>query len=287
MRVLNILRGNASYILKKTTLVMSGILSVLGVIELFFSFENIFSQNLNGLIGLVSTLIILWLSIGISVSIYVYFKKKTVLLTFNNGHTVNGIYDDILNLSSDKLINVVVPVNRCFDTIVDNVLISENTLHGKLFNKFYENNIFTQEGLNNEIQKKLNRLKLDIEGLQQSEKNRGNRKRYPVGTIVEVRVGNINYFMVGLTKFDSDLHASISEKEYLDMLFEIFQYITIHSQGFATYIPLIGGGHSSAYKNGQHILEFMVKFIQLNQDMINCDINIVVNETSRDIISIL
>ena len=34
-----------------------------------------------------------------------------------------------------KNVVIAIPVNRCFDTIVNDKLISSNTLHGKVINK--------------------------------------------------------------------------------------------------------------------------------------------------------
>ena len=38
----------------------------------------------------------------------------------------------------DERRNIVVSVNRCFDTIVDNDLISDRTQHGRVMNDLYE-----------------------------------------------------------------------------------------------------------------------------------------------------
>lgn len=287
MKFLMRLKTNWRYIYKKSLTIVSSVLSTIGVLSAIYSFDGIYNRDLQGILNLLVSLLGFIMVVVAFVVIYVIFKKKSILLPLNENHSVYGIYGDILNLNKQNIINVVIPVNRCFDTIVDNQLISENTLHGKLLKKIYKEKHYTEIELNNMIQAELGARNERFVQLNESVKKAGNLRRFPTGTIVTIRIDNINYFLLGFTELDSDLHASISKQEYLESLVAIFNYIEIHSQGFSTYIPLIGGGHSSAYKDGQSILDFLVKFIQLNKDMINCDINIVVNESSRDSISIL
>ena len=123
--------------------------------------------------------------------------------------------------------------------------------------------------------------------LDKSKKPAGNLYRYPAGTIIEIHDGHLRYWLVAFTKFDSDLHASVTKSEYLSCMLSILNYAKKKSQGFPIYLPLIGGGHSSAYQNEQEILTFMIEWFKLNKDEVNCDINIVVDGRARDRISIL
>ena len=88
------------------------------------------------------------------------YKSKSILTTervtiFNaeNNHHVYAEYGDLFaNNGSSK--NVVITANRCFDTIVDNDLISETTIHGLAINKICTNG-YTPEMLNDALQKNL------------------------------------------------------------------------------------------------------------------------------------
>lgn len=179
--------------------------------------------------------------------------------------------------------NIIIPVNRCFDINVNNNLVSEDTLHGQLLKKISDENI----NIDQEFDKQLRNLDLSPEILDKSKKPAGNLYRYPAGTIIEIHDGHLRYWLVAFTKFDSDLHASVTKSEYLSCMLSILNYAKKKSQGFPIYLPLIGGGHSSAYQNEQEILTFMIEWFKLNKDEVNCDINIVVDGRARDRISIL
>ncbi|TCD46746.1 hypothetical protein D3X11_00280 [Streptococcus sp. X16XC17] len=197
------------------------------------------------------------------------------------------MFGNTLQLQDISRYNVIIPVNRCFDTVVDNDLISENTLHGKLLKLLYEQGRFTEQCLDEYIQDELYKRGCEFELLDTKKKSKGNLRRYKEGSIVELTVENVNYFLVGFSKFDSDLHASVSQKEYSDSMSAILEYIDKRSQVFLTYLPLIGGGHLSAYADEQVLLDFMLKLFQLNEEKINCNINIVLPEQARSRVSIL
>lgn len=227
--------------------------------------------------------ILLYVMVLLLVCLKMIRKKKIVVKNFNNNHSLSVLYGDILNNKKNEQKNVIIPVNRCFDTNVNNNLISENTLHGQLFKKIFDKNI----NIDQEIDKQLGNLELFSEVLDKSEKPDGKLQRYPAGTIVEIHDGHLRYWLVAFTKFDSDLHASVTKSEYLSCILSILDYAKKKSQGFPIYLPLIGGGHSSAYQNEQEILTFMIEWFKLNKDEVNCDINIVVDGRARDRISIL
>lgn len=281
---------NKKYIWKKSKAIIISVLSFFGLVSPFFSLEDIFNKDRNNFLQEIVHFSFILLFIGflifIAVTVYTLIKQKVVICKFHNNHELSVSFGDILNLPTEGKRNIIIPVNRCFDTIVDNELISENTLHGKVLKVLYADNIFNQQELNKQIQDQLNEMG-DIAILNKAAKNKGNSYQYPAGTIVEISDKEIRYFLVGFSKFDSDLHASVSKREYLNSMNSILEYIEKKSQGFPTYLPLIGAGHSSAYQDEQTLLEFMLKMIQLNQNMVNCDINIVIDEQARDRISIL
>ena len=107
-------------------------------------------------------------------------------------------------------------------------------------------------------------------------------KRFPFGTIVRVDVNkNITYFLIALTEFNSDLHATIKRENYIVTLQRLIEYISTRSQGYPTVMPIIGGGLPEISDSELTMLELMIKLINLNKDKINCDIHIVVRESGK------
>lgn len=103
---------------------------------------------------------------------------------------------------------IVVSVNRCFDTIIDDHLVSHNTQHGQVFQKLYDSQKFTPDSLNRTISDFLRRDTV-YEDLTVEIKPEGNRKRYIVGTTVNLQIDdNLSYYLLGLSYFDEHWNNS-------------------------------------------------------------------------------
>ncbi|MFI3886908.1 macro domain-containing protein [Streptococcus parauberis] len=282
---------NKTFIINKTYSITKSILSIFAFFASIFSFDDFVNRDksnlLQNLFSFFLFVFILIVILFLIFSIYALFINKRKITDFSNNHSLIVMFGDIFRLPKNDSINVIIPVNRCFDTIVDDELISNNTLHGIFLKKLFCESNFNQETLNSHIQNNLKKSDFDYEVLEEKDKKKGNLKRYQLGTVVEIKSSNVNYFLVGLSKFDYNLHAMVNEKEYLFCMSEILEYIEKHSQGYKTYIPLIGAGHSAIYQDEQMLLEFMLKLIQLNKRKVNCDITIVLSEKSKSRISIL
>ena len=182
----------------------------------------------------------------------------------------------------------MIPVNRCFDTIIDDDLISSNTLHGIAMKRLYADGTFTKETLNDKIKEYLKDRKIKPEKtLNKISKRSGNLERYPVGTVAEVNVSEkVNYFFFGLTWFDQQLHANTSIEDYVLASIRLLEFCNKRSQGFPVVIPLIGTGAANTQRDAQLMLEFFVKLIKMNKVLINCDIHIVIKDGCKDEIGI-
>ncbi len=226
--------------------------------------------------------------IGIAI---VAFNNKIVLFDVADGHHVYVQYGDalsaeVLGKGSAPQRNILVSVNRCFDTIVDDDLISNMSLHGQAMNILYASHEYTEKSLNAQIKQKLANQQPVL--LNQKDKPRGNLKRYEEGTIAEIKsTAGCTFFFLGLTSFDQMLHPHISDVEYGIALVRALQYCIERNQGYPVVFPLIGGGRAQTRKEEKDILEFIVKLIQMNRAAINCDIHIVVRESAKDSIPIL
>lgn len=217
-------------------------------------------------------------------------KKRFKVLSANNGHALYLQYGDIFNanevIEPRKRRNIVIPVNRCFDTRVDNHIVSEQTLHGIVFKKLYASGRYTEETLAMSIEKLLE--KIESENLSAKEKPEGNRKRYPVGTVIDLP-GNENehYFLWALSTFDSNLKAHTSLQEYALAVQRLIESCNTESEGFSIVLPLVGTGLSRTKRDQQDVLQYLINAFRINKNEINCDIHIVVHEDVKNEIGIM
>lgn len=295
MRYAKVVGINIKYIAKLATQWTGTIFALLGFLGTFVSLGDLLAGQIElyiriGISALI--LIIVWLLAFIGNSIYICCKRRFDVLDAGNNHHVYVQYGDIFSTKevsqNNQKRNVVIPVNRCFDTIVDDDLISSNTLHGKAMQKLYATGIYTAETLNQAIQSNLVSADGHTESLEIKDKRSGNLKRYPVGTVAEVKVDEkLNYFFLGLTCFDKNLHANVSEEEYALALVKLLEFCEIRSQGFPVVMPLVGAGAANnVQKSERDILDYLVMFIKMNRRFINCDIHIVIRDSGKGSIGI-
>lgn len=221
------------------------------------------------------------------------FKDKIRLFKSGERHSVFVHYGDIFN---DKIIgkkneryNIVIAVNRCFDTIVDDDLISSRSLHGILFNRLYQEGIYDQDSLYKEIQNyfQTNSIK-STETISKKNKRKGNNERYPIGTIAEISIKATKrtYFLLGLTRFNKNLHAELTDVEFDEALVKLLRFCSSRSQGFPVIMPLIGS-HCLDGKSEQDILTHIVEALRFHKDIMKNDFHIVVSKNAKEDVSIL
>ena len=145
---------NKSYILSQACKYTGIVFTVWGLISIFNPLDNWFSNEVTFacklLIGIL-TVVIVYLLSAIATSIKCFNSNKECVFTSNSKHSVYIHFGDILSPDiilaedSNQRYNLVIPVNRCFDTIVDDNLISHRSLHGRVIQNLYDTNEFTPE----------------------------------------------------------------------------------------------------------------------------------------------
>ena len=237
---------------------------------------------------LLALLIILVLNVIIVVIISVWSMnvRKVKVFNLNSNHSLYVELGDLFTSGDpNEHRNIVFAGNRCFDTIVDDDLVGTNKVHGAALRRLYENNK-QQSSINKAIQKNLKLHNYSYVELDNKEKRKGNLKRYEVGSISEIAgLRNERYFILGLTYFDSELRARIDKADYIKAINSLVKYISDRSQGFPTYMPVIGTGGSNIGSVRDNI-GIIIKAIEYYKDDIDCDIHIVIND-SKDHLGIL
>ena len=236
-------------------------------------FSSIFVTVANSILVII---ILILLTFAIS-TIYVLNVNHRVVFRSITNKSLEVEFGDIF--SSNAEIKVI-PVNCCFDTVVDDKLIARNSLHGMLIANHLKH--IDYELLCNKITLGLS----DIKGNVCSDKTNGKSIRYPTGTIVEIDDGNVIYYLLALTKLDSKNKAYCSEIYYYNAIIHLMNYYDQHGQGKTMAIPNLGAGFSRINQPEQILLEALISAIRMLQSRMRGDIKIIVHDAKRDIISI-
>ncbi len=248
---------------------MLGVISsIVTIIWAIFPLEaaNFVKNNLSIALAVIAIIII-------SYSLYSVRKKYIVELKLSDRVKVNVFFGDIFKYDGIT----VIPVNDYFDTLVDNKVVSSNTLHGIFIKKIFGGN---ENNLREQIKSGLSNVTpIDTN----SNRTIENNKRYPLGTVCEVKNDGEVFYLVALTRFNENHRAEITNSEYQNVLCQLFAFIEQKSQGRKVNIPLIGGGHAGVKFSKQKLLEFLLFSIALsdNLTLIN-GANVVLHESVKD-----
>lgn len=217
----------------------------------------------------------IWILINREVVVYEEDNKKVVV---QYGDFIKII--DKHEKSSEKAI-FVIPVNRCFDTIVDDVIVEKRTVHGQFIN-YAKDNLWTLQELDKKIEDSLNNE--DYEELSISEKDKGNKKRYKVGSVAKLESvkGNV-FYLLALTKFKKVgekivVDESINLYDYFECLQSLVEYYNFDGRNLPIYIPTVGCGLSRLHISVDNSIRQILNIWRLNHDVIRDSVNIVVYE---------
>lgn len=284
---------NKGYIARIAFKFTGGFYALLGFIGTLVPLDEILSDKLSIWIRSIISVTILigiWFCCVIAVSVYMTQKKRFKVIPANNGHALYLQYGDIFNanevIDPNKRRNIVVPVNRCFDTHVDNHVVSAQTNHGTALRNLYESGKYTEKTLSIAIDKLLGNTEYEL--LPEEEKPEGNRKRYPVGTVVDLPgYGKEHFFLWALSSFDCNMKAHTSMQEYVLAVQKLIESCNAESEGYPVILPLAGTGLSRTKKGQQDVLLYLINAFRINRSEINSDIHIVVRNDMKDEIAIM
>lgn len=287
----NRIKLSFAFIVKRAGTWTAAIYAVAGLVSLFVSFEGFFTQDATffcKFIIAVSILIGVWIVCAFIIAYIVGIQRKKKVVEGQNGKALYVLYGDLFD---SKIVDgikryICFAVNRCFDTVVDDCLITSTSVHGIAFNKLYQRGQFTTQTLNTAIQGAIKgRPTFDM--IDQAAKPEGNLKRYEVGAYANLPVdANLNYLMLGLSWFDNNLNAHCSKQEYVLTIQKMIETFDQESQGYPVLLPIIGTGRSRIDLQEREALEYIIAAFKMNQRKITSDIYIVIYESAKNRISI-
>lgn len=173
-------------------------------------------------------------------------KLKKVSLKINNS-TLEIETGDIFSEKGFKII----AFNEFFDTQVDDVLISKNTLNGKYITRYYPCHADLDAIIDSDTHSKECIIDTCQRGI-------GKTKQYKLGTIIK----NGEFFLLAFTHFDKDNRAFLEINDYTACLMNMWNECDIHYAGNTVVLPLLGSGitrfHGYETITDQELLEIMI-----------------------------
>lgn len=196
---------------------ISTIASILG-----YSLKDIFKNN--GVVKCSLILIVTFLVIFSIIFLILLIFNHKGFTTVINGKEITIKNGDIFKASGLK----VIPFNERYDTKVDDIVISHNSLNGIMIDNYVTN----IEDLNNII-----KIASD-EKVELSPIKKKNVLIYPLGRIIKYN----DFLMLAMTHFDAQNQAYINVSEYEVMLTNMWNEIRRVYAGKKIVLPLIGSG---------------------------------------------
>lgn len=145
----------------------------------------------------------------------------------------------------------IIAFNEYFDTQVDDVLISKNTLNGKYIARFYPDPSELDKIIDEDTH-----LSECIIG--NHNRTSGKTRQYKLGSIKK----NGEYFLLAFTHFDNDNRAFLEINDYTACLMNMWNECDIHYGGNTVVLPLLGSGITRfhGYENitDQELLEIII-----------------------------
>ena len=249
---------------------------------------------IQGAVSVLLAEVILYIIALLVASFFVYRRKENTI-SIQQNTKIKIIYGDLLKIAFNESNNqnkkriVVIPVNTCFDIIVDDnialvkkPLVSPASIHGKWL-KQVSKTMHIDE-IDKRIAASLKDKVFSLIPLEQ--KSRGNHKDYPFGTVAIFDYASTEFFLLALSRFDSNNNAQCTKDEFLLAVKKMIDFIDKHGQGLPIYIPLMGSNLSRAKLTRKESLQAMVAMMKLYADRVPGEVNIVVYDGDRDKVSI-
>lgn len=278
---------NKKCVFRTFTFVLSVEFTIISTVLLFFSLDDFPGIKVNSTCEKCLALLFPVLLAGlISIIRACFFNKNKIV----NETQLSIIlrYGNLWRYSFPKFSKkqriVIVNVNTAFDTIVDspevhNPLVSAQTVHGQWINQMKRRGITTDE-LDIAIEKSLEEQGVTPTAV--LNKDRGNNKIYPRGTIAVYQYQNTTFYLLALAEFDSKNNAQNTQEELRETILKLIKFIGNYSQGCNVYIPVMGAGNSRTGIDDQTALELLSSNLKLYRTSLRGEINVIVYERNRD-----
>ena len=170
---------------------------------------------------------------------------------------------DAFEVSGD----LVVPINTTFDTDLDGRIPKARSIQGEFTRRYYDSNV---SHLDLDIAEAL--AKEDYSYEEPPEKTRGKKRRYPIGTVIQLEQSKRLFYLVANTHINDAGVASTTTEDLRASLAELWYYISEKGSKGDIVIPLLGTGKARLTEKREDIfLEIIRSFIASCSSGTYCD----------------
>lgn len=219
------------------------VLSVISVLtSIFFLFIDL-PQGSKFYIGIICIIALVLIYCGLWIRAN---RTSSIIITINTSK-LEICEGDIFIESGFK----VIAFNEYFDTLVDEVLISKNTLNGKYLIDKYPEPCQLDDRIESDEHLKLCVIETGVI-------RRGKAARYKLGSIYK----DGEFFLLAFSRFDTENRAYLEIDDYVNCMMNFWNECDIHYAGNSVVLPLLGAGltrfHGYENMTEQEILETII-----------------------------
>lgn len=284
------IKNNTKYIFSCFTFISSIVFGIISALQIFVDWDvlGIGSSNIKYKIIILGLIIFICVVMALIWGIF-FSGSKTILSKDEVKIVVK--YDNLLKLAfpaknvGEKII--VIAVNRCFDTIVDQDIIKSDSVHGQFLQLFAPDDSARQR-LDDAIESSLHEFDISFEALDRTDKRYGKLKRYPLGSVARIKGENgVTFFLLALTKFDVNCVAHCNKHEYVECMLKLFEYYDAHGQGLDLYLYPMGTKMARTGLSKKEALEAIVTLTKISKEHLKSKTTIIVDKRNKNEIPIM
>ncbi len=284
------IKNNAKYIFTCFTVISSIVFGLLSILQMFVNWDIFGVENDDTKCKITIFCIILVGCMVLALIQFIFFSNSKSIFLKDEVEIIVK-YGDLLKIAfpkkskGDKI--VVIAVNRCFDTVINQDIIKVDSVHGQFLKLFVADDLARQR-LDNAIEASLQEFGTPYETLNRSDKRYGKLKRYPLGSVARIDGENgITFFLLALTKFDLDCVAHCNKHEYVECLLRLFEYYDAHGQGRDIYLYPMGTKMARTGLSKKEALETTVTLTKISKEHLRAKTTIIVDRRNKNEISIM
>ena len=283
------IRNNIKYIRSRFSVLTAMAFGLISTLQMFVGWD-IFGIKEENVRYKILILIALLIACAVISVIWAVFLSNEVTIFKKDDVEIIVKYDDLMKIAFPKKHKderiVVIATNRCFDTVVDQNLIRDRSVHGQFLQRF-ANDDTARGSLDSAIEASMQEFGIAFEMMDRTQKRYGKLKRYPLGSVARITGNNgVTFFLLALTEFDVDCVAHCDKHQYVDCLLKLFEYYNAHGQGRDLYLYPMGTSMARTGLSKKEALEATTVLTKISKDNLRAKTTIVVNKNDKNDISI-
>lgn len=283
------IKVNIKCILSRFIVLVSVVFSLLSGLQVFWGWDTIgVSENKHKLYILFALLVICFI---IAIISGLFFSNKKIIYS-KDDVSIIAEYGDLMKIAFPKKKKderiVVIAVNRCFDTDVNDIIIDEKSVHGQFIKKYTGDSSDKKNKLEEDTEKSLKESGYSFDQLTDSEKKYGKKKRYPLGSVASIKGENgVTFFLLALTEFDVNCKAHCDKHQYVECILKLFEFYDIHGQGKDLYLYPMGTKMARTGFSRAESLEAISLLTKVSKEHLKSKTSIIVDKKCKNEISLM